>query len=339
MRKKILVTGGGGYIGSIVVPYLIKSGYKVVVYDRFFFGNFLPKNNSNLIIKQKDVRELDLKDFERIYAVVDLVGISNDPSGEFFKRETNEINFKSRVLTAKLAKKMSVKRYILPSSCSIYGSQKKKVTEKSKVNPLTAYAKANLKAEKKVLALSDDNFCVTVIRQATVFGYSPRMRFDLAINGMTEGITKNNKLPLMRDGSQVRPLVHVKDIARFMKFIIEKDVSQINNQIFNLGSEKCTKSVKEIGKEVRKAFSKKVLLSWYGDPDRRTYDVSFSKIEKIGFKVKYDISYGVKELKSKIERKKISKDKNTITLEWYKYLEEMNLLVNKLSINKKMVKF
>ena len=334
----ILVTGGGGYIGSVLVPFLLKKKFKVIVVDRFFFGDFLPKRNKNLKIIKLDVRYLNKKNFKKVDTVIDLVGISNDPAGEYFKKETKLINYKSRVRNAKLARSCGVKKYLLPSSCSIYGFQKKIVNEASKVNPLTEYAKSNYNAEKEILKIATSDFCVSIIRQATVFGFSPRMRFDLAVNGMTEGAVKNNILPLMRNGSQIRPLVHVKDVARCMLFMINKKKESINKQIFNLGSKQCTLSVKNIGFAVRKSVGQKVKIKWYGDPDNRSYNVSFNKIEELGFKAIYDIAYGVKEIKYEMQKNNLKKDTKTLTLDWYKFLEESNLIISKVSVKNKILK-
>src|SRR5699024_4496960 len=147
-------------------------------------------------------------------------------------------NHLARVKAANLSKKMGVQRYILPSSCSVYGYQDKEtvVHELSRTNPLTVYAKANEMAEKDVLALATDEFTVTVMRQATLFGYSPRMRFDLAVNGMTYGAWKDGVIPLMRDGSQWRPMIHVEDTTDVMCKILEVDAALINGEIFNVGS-------------------------------------------------------------------------------------------------------
>ena len=203
----------------------------------FFFGDNLPEHK-NLEKIQRDCRDSEDSLFDGIDAVIDLVAISNDPSGEYFKTETIEINHQSRARTANIAKMKGVKRYILPSSCSIYGFNEGSdpVDELSETNPLTTYAVANENAEKDILPLTSDNFCVTVIRQATVFGYSPRMRFDLAINGMTYGAWKTRKLPLMRDGKQWRPMVH-NGSSRAMLFYLNK-IEDINGEIYNIGSKK-----------------------------------------------------------------------------------------------------
>ena len=248
-----MVTGAGGYIGSVLVPKLLARGYKVKAVDRFFFGQDKLKPHENLEIIKEDTRVLPEVHFRDVDFVVDLVAVSNDPTGERFNEATWEINHYSRVRTAKLAKKFGVKRYIFPSSCSIYGFQENLVDETSPVNPLTTYAKANLQAEKDILPLADDNFTVVALRFSTVFGYSPRMRFDLAINGMTYGAWKTGKLPLMRDGTQYRPFVHVEDVAEVViEFLEFPYIEKITGEIFNVGGNDLNYQIGELGKIVAK---------------------------------------------------------------------------------------
>ena len=235
----ILVTGGGGYIGSVLVPRLLEEGFKVTVLDRFFFGKEslqpLSKNKSLKII-QDDVRWFDPKILKKIDVVLDLAALSNDPSGELDPKKTLEINFKGRARVASLSKQNGVKRYILASSCSIYGFREGELSEKSKINPLTTYAKANRKAEIHAKKLSDEKFTSTMLRFATVYGFSRRMRFDLAVNGMVLGYYKNGIIPIMRDGYQWRPFIHIKDVAEAYVKVIHADSKKINGEIFNVGS-------------------------------------------------------------------------------------------------------
>src|SRR5262249_56167668 len=161
-----------------------------------------------------------------------------------------------------------VKRYILPSSCSIYGFQAPDVVadETTPTNPLTTYAKANEMAEQAVLPLASNDFVVVVLRQATVYGYSPRMRFDLAINGMTYGAWKNGVLPLMRDGTQWRPMVHVKDTARAQLFMLTADPAEINCEIFNIGSEENNYQLGPLAEKVAAIVPRGVRSGWDGGP-------------------------------------------------------------------------
>src|SRR5438876_718570 len=238
LMAKVLVTGAGGYIGTTLVPTLLEQGYQVRALDRYFFGKNLLVEDPRIEVVQEDSRKIRAEHLAGTEAVVDLAALSNDPSGELFQKETWEINCEARVRTAKLAKELGVQRYILPSSCSVYGFQAngQAVCEQSETNPLTTYAKANRAAEEGILPLGKNGFCAVVIRQATVFGYSPRMRFDLAINGMTYGAWKTGVLPLMRDGTQWRPMLHVRDAAAAICFILKTASAKVNGQIFNIGA-------------------------------------------------------------------------------------------------------
>lgn len=325
--KKVLVTGAGGYIGSTLVPKLLKNGYAVRAIDRFFFGREMLEDNSRLEKIQEDSRKLTDGHFDGIDCVIDLVAVSNDPAGEMFADATWQINHKSRVSSAEMAKKNGAKRYVLPSSCSIYGFTDDIVDETSPTNPLTVYAKANQKAENGVLPLADDDFSVTVIRQATVFGYSPRMRFDLAINGMTFGAWKDRVLPLMRDGSQFRPMVHVQDTTDVMIKLLEADPSKVSGQIFNVGSAACNFQIGPLGDTVAEAVGRqvksKVKVEWYGDPDHRSYRVDFGKIEKaLDWRAQWDGERGVAEIVEALDNGKIDKTTKTLTLDWYRNLVE-----------------
>lgn len=328
--KKILVTGAGGYIGCVLVRMLLEKNYFVIGLDRFYFGEEKLPFHKNLRLVNHDSRNIPSNLFENIYGVIDLVAISNDPSGELFKKQTYEINHKSRLRTAKFAKINNVSRYILPSSCSIYGFLDPSIiaNETTKTNPLTNYAKANEMAEQDILPLAAENFSVTVLRQSTVYGYSHRMRFDLAINGMTYGAWKTKKIPLMRDGLQWRPMVHITDTARAMIHMLEENNTDlINGQIFNVGSEANNYQIKDLAIKVKNVIPD-VEIEWYGDTDSRSYKVAFDKIEKIGFKALKTAEDGIKEIFYKLESGNLAKTKDTITLDWYQSLleEDKNIL-------------
>jgi len=199
---RVFVTGGGGYIGTTLVPYLLSKGHSVSLLDRFFFGEQLLSGISGpLTLIRDDIRWFDGKILQGHDAVVDLAALSNDPSGELDPWKTIEINYLGRSRVARLAKEAGVPRYLLASSCSIYGFQEGTMTEDSKPNPLTTYARANVLAEKDNLALSSAEFTPVASRFATVYGLSRRMRFDLVVNGMVRGGLRTGWIPVMRDGS------------------------------------------------------------------------------------------------------------------------------------------
>jgi nucleoside-diphosphate-sugar epimerase len=335
--ETVLVTGAGGYIGGVLVPKLLQKGYRVKAVDRFFFGQSILQSHVNLTLIQEDTRFLNEVHLSNVDYVIDLVAISNDPSGELFETATYQINHGSRVRTAAMAKRMGVKRYVLPSSCSLYGFQKDQVTEMSSTNPLTVYAKANEKAEHGVLPLADNNFCVTVMRQATVFGYGPRMRFDLAINGMTYGAFTTKKLPLMRDGSQYRPMVHVQDTTDVMCLLLKAPVERINKQIFNIGSSENNYQLgplaEKIAETVGSKLGTKIDIEWYGDPDHRSYSVNFEKIEKtLEWKAQWNAEKGSAEIVDKLQSGELKKTTETITLEWYKDLAKWHKIIKQVEM-------
>lgn len=325
-KGTVLVTGAGGYIGTTLVPMLLAEGYDVRALDRYFFGRELLPAHAHLDIVQEDARLVKSEHLKGIDYVIDLVAISNDPSGEQFKQETLAINRDARVATARLAKAAGVKRYILPSSCSIYGFQAPEVIadETTKTNALTTYAKANEMAEQAILPLASDDFVCVVIRQATVYGFSPRMRFDLAINGMTFGAWKTGVLPLMRDGTQWRPMIHVKDTARAQIFLLTADANKINGQIFNVGSEANNYQLgplaEKVATAVRDITSRDVKIEWYGEPDRRSYRISFDKISSLGYRALYKAEDGVKDICEALQTGQIDRTTRTITLDWYREL-------------------
>lgn len=326
---RVLVTGAGGYIGTTLVPMLLAEGCDVRAIDRFFFGRELLADHKRLEVIREDSRRLLPGHLDGVEAVIDLVGISNDPSGELFAEATMQINWQSRARTARLAKAAGARRYILPSSCSIYGFLEAGVVadETSPVNPLTTYARANLKAEDDVRGLSDDRFGVVVLRQATVFGLSPRMRFDLAINGMAYGAWKTGKLPLMRDGQQWRPMIHVKDVAAANLFMLSAPSAEVDGELFNVGSRESTYQIGPLGEIVAGLVPRPVTIEWYGDPDRRSYQVSFAKIERLGWRALHDAADGVAEICDALASGRVDKTPRTITLDWYTALEEWRRIV------------
>ncbi|MDE2321388.1 MAG: SDR family oxidoreductase [candidate division NC10 bacterium] len=332
--KRVLVTGAGGYIGSVLTPALLNQGYTVVAVDRFFFGRQTLAPHDHLEILQDDIRWLDESALHGIDAIIDLAALSNDPAGELDPEKTWEINHRGRVRIARLAKTMGVQRYVLPSSCSIYGFQEGLLDEASPPNPLTTYAKANLQAEQDVLPLADKRFCVTVLRQATVYGLSPRMRFDLAVNGMVRGLFKNGKIPILRDGQQWRPFVHVKDTTRAMLQMLEAPTDVINGQIFNVGSDEQNCRVMPLAQVVAEAMGVPFEYEWYGLPDHRSYQVSFRKIrELLGFKAEYTPHDGAQEVYDALRTGVVNPDDpKTSTVQWYKQLMEMRHLLNEVEI-------
>ena len=328
---KILVTGGAGYIGSVMTRMLLERGYKVVCLDRFFFGKESLNevfSNPNFKWVKDDIRWFDPIILKDVDAVVDLASLSNDPSGELNPSKTYDINYLGRVRVAKLSKEYGVRRYVLASTCSVYGFQEEILDENSPTNPLTTYAKSNVLAEKDVLLLADEKFTVTVLRQATVYGLSPRMRFDLAINGMVLGVYKNKKIPVMRDGKQWRPFVHVKDTSKAFITVLESPEDKVNKQIFNVGSNEQNIQIFPLAELLKEALSLPFEIEWYGSPDKRSYRVNFDKIRTaLEFTPSYTPKEGAREVYEALEKGIVTDSLKTKTVEWYKHLLETHRLM------------
>jgi len=332
----ILVTGGSGYIGSTLIPALLGDGYRVKCLDRLFFGreslSQIASNPSFELIRD-DVRWFDPSVLKDLDVVIDLAALSNDPSGELDPAKTLDINYLGRVRVAKLSKEYGVKRYIIASSCSVYGFQEGTLDENSPVNPLTTYAKANIMAERDVLPLSDSKFTVTVLRLATVYGLSGRMRFDLAINGIVLGLYKTGKIPVMRDGTQWRPFIHVKDAAKAFITFLESPSDKVNGQVFNVGSDEQNYQIHPLAELIGKSVGVPFEIEWYGSPDKRSYKVSFKKIGgTLSFKPDYTAREGAIEVYSALREGKVTDSLKTKTVEWYKHLLEAHAIAKEVAL-------
>ena len=332
----VLVTGGAGYIGSVMSRILLEKGYDVTCLDRLFFGTDSTKDIADRITLVKDdVRWFKPEILKNIDAVFDLAALSNDPSGKLEPRKTLDINYKGRVRVARLAKKYGIKKYVLASTCSVYGFQEGLITEESGLNPLTTYAKANMMAEKEVLPLADKTFSATVLRQATVYGFSYRMRFDLAINGMVLGFYRNGKIPIMRDGKQWRPFVNVNDTSNAFIKVLEAEPELVNGQVFNVGSDEQNVQIFDLAKLVAESIDIPFNYEWYGDPDTRSYRVSFSKIkETLNFMPQITIGKGARNVFDALKEGTLNPDDpRTITVKWYRHLLEMQQFLKDTEIN------
>jgi len=330
--KTILITGAGGYIGCNLVDYLQDKGYRIKALDRFFFGKERLQSvlkNSQVEFIEEDIRFFDPEILKDVEVVIDLAALSNDPAGELDPVKTWSINYLGRFRVATLAKFTGVKRYIFPSSCSVYGFREDVASETSSVNPLTTYAKANYKAEVDIKRLADKNYCMVILRLATVYGYSPRMRFDLAINGMVRGFLKNGKIPILRDGTQYRPFVHVMDVCKAIHLAIEADDEKVNGEVFNVGSNEQNVQIFELAQKVANAIGVEFNYEWYGFPDHRSYEVNFNKIKEVlNFHPDYTIEDGAREVYEALKSGKLDPDDPaTITVEWYKKLISEGVMV------------
>jgi nucleoside-diphosphate-sugar epimerase len=337
LKRKVVITGGAGYIGSVLSKQAVDAGYEVHVIDRFFFGN-QDLDRYGVVLHKMDTRDLDPKVLEDTYAVFDLAAISNDPAGELNPEITFSVNFEARQGLQSLCNQLGVERYVLASSCSVYGFQDEVVNEESKLNPLTTYAKANILAEESAFANSKEQTAFTALRQATVFGSSPRMRFDLAVNAMTLNLWKSGKLRILRDGTQWRPMVHVKDTSRAFLKVIEANREQVSNQVFNVGADNQNFQILDIAGEVASALGIELELEWYGDPDSRSYKVDFSKISStLDFKCENSVADAAVEIAAALKSGETAETERTKTVNWYQSLTQWDALLNELKIKGKIL--
>lgn len=339
MSETVLVTGAGGYIGSTLVDILLACGHRVVGLDRFYFGEELlgeTLNHPAFTKKRKDNRAIEILDFKGIDSVCDLAALSNDPSGALEESLTYAINHEARLKTAKLAKAAGVKRYVLASSCSVYGSGEDSVlTEQSHPRPVSVYARANLMAEQDILPLANDKFTVTALRQATVFGLSKRMRFDLVINLMTINAVQKGKIFVTGGGKQWRPVVHVNDTASAFVTVLGLAPSIVNGKIFNIGSSENNYQVLSLAYIVRENIPFPVELAIVpDDSDTRNYNVSFERAEKeLNFKPTRTPANGVQEIYESLKLGRVDTGPKTVTVRWYQHIMESKRLVDGLTVD------
>lgn len=336
----ILVTGGAGYVGSILIPSLIEDGHKIKCLDRFFFGDeYLSskKFNKNLELVKDDIRWFDSKILNDIDLVFDLAALSNDPVGELDPQKTYEINHLGRVRVATLSKKMGVPQYILASSASIYGQQSQIVDETSEVHPITTYSKANRKAEIDVLNLDDSSFTVSCMRFSSIFGVSPRMRFDISVNSMILDLFKTGKITVRGMNNQ-RPFIHIKDAVKAYHMILKTPKDKVKGEIFNVGSDDQNYKIGDLAKIIASSIDNKCELVLGDNKDFRSYEVSFKKINDVmKFKTDYTIKDCAIEMLDDLKNNKIQNLEKSITLKWYNQIKSDPNLFEKFQMNNKIL--
>ncbi|NJL78128.1 MAG: SDR family oxidoreductase [Richelia sp. RM2_1_2] len=298
---KILVTGTEGYLGCLLAPLLIEKGHEVIGVDTGYYKVGWLYNGTETTAKtlNKDIRHISVEDLQGVEAIVHMAELSNDPTGQLSPNITYDINHAGSVRLAKLAKQAGVRRFVYMSSCSVYGvATEGDVTEESPVNPQTAYAECKTFVERDVKPLASDDFSPTFMRNATAFGASPRMRFDIVLNNLAGLAWTTKEIKMISDGTPWRPLVHALDISKAIICAIEAPRDIVHNQIFNVGDTANNYRVKEIAEFVAQAFPGCKLSFGDSGSDNRSYRVSFEKINTTlpGFKCDWDASSGAKQL-------------------------------------------
>jgi nucleoside-diphosphate-sugar epimerase len=298
--RTVFVTGGAGYVGSKLIPSLMENGFRVKVYDTFWYGKNIfdkYKNNSNLQLIEGDLRNYEsvkvaLKDCTD---VIHLACISNDPSYDLNPTLGEEVNFTAFSPLVDMSINEGVQRFIYASSSSVYGvKEEEQVTEKLSLNPLTDYSKFKAKCEPLLLEKSSNNFVTTVVRPATVCGYAPRQRLDLSVNILTNHAV-NERLIRIFGGEQFRPNLHIDDMCRAYVSLLSQPENLINGEIFNIGAENM--SIRDISRIVAEEVGEPLEIRVEDTPDNRSYRVSSDYIkEKIGFEPFFKVRDAVRDL-------------------------------------------
>jgi nucleoside-diphosphate-sugar epimerase len=329
MIKRVLVTGGAGYVGAVLVPKLLDKSYHVKVLDLYIYGKDVlskVKKNPNLIEIKGDIRDKKLleKEIPGIDAVIHLACISNDPSYELDPQLSKSINYDAFVPLVDISRKSKVKRFIYASSSSVYGIKEvPEVTEDLDLNPLTDYSKYKVKCEEVLLNSATDDFIVTVIRPATVCGYSPRLRLDLTVNILTNHAINKGEITVF-GGEQMRPNIHIEDMADLYVYLLELPNEKIHKKVFNAGYENY--KINEIAKKVQTVIGNQIQIKTVPIDDNRSYHVSSKKIkEELGFLPKHTIEEAVLHLKNAFDKGLIPNPMTDIRYYNIKTMQALNL--------------
>ena len=320
--KKVFITGGAGYVGAVLVPHLLKNDYFVTVLDLMIYGlDVLPKH-TNLRIIKGDIRDTKIlkKEIPGHDSVIHLACISNDPSFELNPSLGKSINLDAFNPLVKISKKSGVSRFIYASSSSVYGIKKEfNVHEEMILEPLTDYSRYKADCEILLNKFKSENFVVTTIRPATVCGYSPRQRLDVVVNILTNLAYHKKEISIF-GGAQLRPNIHINDMADAYQVLLEAPKEKINGKVFNAGYE--NQSVKELADIVKTVIGKDVTLITTPTDDDRSYHISSKKIElELGFKAVRSIKDAVEDLKKAFDKKMLTDPLNN---EYYFNIKRMN---------------
>jgi nucleoside-diphosphate-sugar epimerase len=281
---RVLVSGHHGYIGSILVPLLGAAGHEVVGLDTYMYEgcDFGEERVAAVPTIRKDVRDVTPADLDGFDAVVHLAALSNDPVGDLNPDCTFAINHRASVSLARAAKQAGVERFLFASSCSLYGAAGQDwIDESAEFNPVTPYGESKVLAERDIVALAEDSFSPTFLRNATAHGLSPRHRGDLVVNNLTAFAFATGEVLMQSDGTPWRPLVHIEDISRAFLGLMQAPREQVHCEAFNVGADEENYRIRDIAQIVEETVpGSRIAFADGAGPDKRSYRVSFAKLQR-----------------------------------------------------------
>jgi len=304
----VLVTGHKGYIGAVMVPMLLRAGHSVVGLDSDWFAQSAFSDDlAHIPDVKKDIRDVQPQDLEGFDAIIHLAGLSNDPLGDLNPALTFEINHLASVRLAELAKRAGVRRFLFSSSCSTYGAAggEELLTEEAGFRPVTPYGRSKVLVEQDVIKLASSSFSPIFLRNATAYGVSPRLRFDLVLNNLVAWAFATKRIYIKSDGTPWRPIVHIEDISRAFIAALNAPQSLVHCQAFNVGSTQENYQIRDLAEIVNQIVPGcRVEYAKDGGPDTRCYRVDFSKITKIlpEFKPQWNARRGAVELYEAVQK-------------------------------------
>ena len=299
---RVLVAGDRGYIGAVLVPYLRAAGHQVTgldlgLYDGCDLGPAAPGMAAG---PDRDIRDADPAELADYGAVICLAALSNDPVGHLNPKATYSVNLEGTLQLARAARRAGVPRFLFASSCSLYGAAgSQAVAEDAELFPITPYGETKVAAERELSKLAGDDFSPTYLRNATAYGFSPRLRLDIVVNNLTAVAVTSGQIRLESDGSPWRPLVHIEDISRVFLAALEAPRELVHDQAFNVGRPQDNVQVRDIAEQVREAIPDSVVTFADGaGPDLRNYRVDFAKLADTfpSLQLRWTVRDGIDEL-------------------------------------------